>query len=119
MKYTVTARFNVVPASDETAEQLDEHLNQVYEALLAMPLEDPDLGGSLTEHWVDVTMTIRAASPEGAQRIARRCIRTAIERAGGTLLDLPDPRQPRQPRRSSPRRPIFDLESVGAELVSA
>lgn len=116
MKYTVTARFNVVPASNETAEQLDEHLNQVYEALLAMPLEDPDLGGSLTEHWVDVTMTIQAASPEGAQRIARRCIRTAIERAGGTLLELPDHRRP---RRASPRRPVFDLESVGAELVSA
>jgi hypothetical protein len=81
-----------------------------------MPVEDADLGGSLAQNWVDVTVMVQAASPEGAQRIARRCIGAAIEQAGGFLLESPDQRPP---RRSLQRRLMFDLESVGAELASA
>ena len=94
-------------------DELEAHFDRVYGALLAMNVEDPDMGGSLADDWVDVGMVVDAHSPEAAQRIARRRIGATIVQAGGVIL-------PRDHEAKRPvRRPVFDLQSVGAQLASA
>lgn len=114
MRYTVMVRFHLVSEPPDVAQdELEAHFDRVYEALLAMDVEDPDMGGSLADDWVDVGMVVDAHSPEAAQRIARRRIEAAIVQAGGAILE-PD-HEPKRPI----RRPVFDLQSVGAQLATA
>jgi hypothetical protein len=114
MRYAVMVRFQIVDEPrDVSPEEVEAQFDRIYEALLAVDVEDPDMGGSLADTWVDVGMVVDAHSPEVAQCIGRRRIEAAIVQSGGILLE------PHQEPKRPTHRPVFDLQSVGAQLASA
>jgi hypothetical protein len=83
--------------SGEDPDQLEAHLDAVMEELLALGATDPDIGASLAQRQVEISVAVvGVADPEEAVRRAGALIRTAIHAAGGATPDWPAPKRPRK-----------------------
>ncbi len=80
MKYEGLVELTVTsPIAD-----FETHTDQLMDALLALEdLIDPDVGGSLAEGRMDITMTIEADTIPDAAYKSLAAVRTAIHAAGG------------------------------------
>jgi hypothetical protein len=82
-RYRAVFGFRVSAA---TPEIMEEELHGVLEALDALEVEDPDVGGSLTQGAVEVSFIVACTQNE-ARTVATEIMRKAITKAGGQVWE--------------------------------
>jgi hypothetical protein len=92
MYYTFVLEGKVLGPADG----LSDHLDQLMEELVALDAIDPAIDATLGRSFVQLTVTVSAATPEIGTKEGLSLLRTAIHAAGGMTPDWPNELKPDQ-----------------------